>query len=88
MNWFSPFRSMLRIATSMKRADASMSDPGSRFLLVGLGNPGKEHRLNRHNVGFMAIDHLASEHGINLGRVQNKAIDGDRLVGGKRECRV
>ena len=67
----------------MKRADASMSDPGSRFLLVGLGNPGKEHRLNRHNVGFMAIDHLASEHGINLGRVQNKAIVGDGRVGGK-----
>ena len=39
--------------------------------------------LNRHNVGFMAIDHLASEHGINLGRVQNKAIVGDGRVGGK-----
>ena len=28
------------------------------FLHVGLGNPGSEHKLDRHNVGFMAIDHL------------------------------
>ena len=28
------------------------------FLHVGLGNPGSEHKLDRHNVGFMAIDHI------------------------------
>lgn len=32
-------------------------------LLVGLGNPGAKHAGNRHNVGFMAIDAIAGEHG-------------------------
>jgi len=32
--------------------------PDTTFLLIGLGNPGREHRDNRHNVGFMLIDRL------------------------------
>lgn len=32
------------------------------LLLVGLGNPGSEHRRQRHNVGFMAVDAIAEQH--------------------------
>ena len=31
-------------------------------LLVGLGNPGKDYRLNRHNIGFMALDVIADRY--------------------------
>jgi PTH1 family peptidyl-tRNA hydrolase len=32
------------------------------LLLVGLGNPGNEHKQQRHNVGFMAVDAIAERH--------------------------
>ncbi|MDB4111022.1 aminoacyl-tRNA hydrolase [Yoonia sp.] len=32
-------------------------------LLVGLGNPGAKYAQNRHNIGFMAMDRIASDHG-------------------------
>ena len=32
-------------------------------LIVGLGNPGDKYRNNRHNIGFMGADAIASRHG-------------------------
>lgn len=51
-----------------------------RALLVGLGNPGRQYRANRHNIGFMLIDLLAEKYNISLNRVQNKAIVGNGQI--------
>jgi len=44
------------------------------YLIVGLGNPGREYHENRHNIGFMLIDSLASRLGAKMSRMQSKAL--------------
>lgn len=39
-------------------------------LVVGLGNPGKEYQLNRHNIGFLVIDAFAKKHQLDLYRTK------------------
>ena len=44
------------------------------FLLIGLGNPGREYKDNRHNYGFMLIDRLAVRLNARGMKLQSKAI--------------
>lgn len=53
-------------------------------LIVGLGNPGKEYALSRHNIGFRCINHFAKEHGIDIARKKAKALVGSGAIGGQK----
>jgi PTH1 family peptidyl-tRNA hydrolase len=51
-------------------------------LIIGLGNPGRTYANNRHNIGFMCLNHLAKAHGIRFDRKQGKARIGTGEVAG------
>lgn len=51
-----------------------------QFILVGLGNPGREYRLNRHNLGFMVMDQTVERHQLSqFTKKQGRAL----VTGGK-----
>ena len=57
-----------------------LDSTNQKYLIAGLGNPGREFKGNRHNIGFMVVDRLAEKYGIRLGRVQQKAITGEGRI--------
>ena len=55
-----------------------------QWLLVCLGNPGKEYETTRHNVGFMAADELARRENVKINKLRYRALTGEVRLGGQR----
>ena len=54
------------------------------WLIVGLGNPGKEYERTRHNAGFRALDVLADKLGCKIDKGKFQGIYGQANYGGKK----
>lgn len=54
------------------------------LLFVGLGNPGTEHAFQRHNVGFMAIDRLADQHGFSPWKKKSLSLMSEGRIGTRK----
>lgn len=54
------------------------------YIIVGLGNPGKEYANTRHNIGFDVIDALAKEANIDVLEKKNKALVGKGIIDGQK----
>ena len=54
------------------------------YIVAGLGNPGDEYKLTRHNIGFLAIDYIAEKCGVRIDRVKFHALTAEARIGGAR----
>lgn len=57
--------------TSQRSLD--MNQPAT-FLIIGLGNPGRDYQGNRHNIGFRLLNHLAERLGVGFSRLESKSL--------------
>ncbi len=53
-------------------------------LFVGLGNPGAKYAGNRHNIGFMAVDRIAADHGFAPWRAKFQGLISEGTLGGEK----
>lgn len=51
------------------------------YLIAGLGNPGNEYDMTRHNIGFHTIDYLADKYGVKVNKLKYKALYGETRIG-------
>ncbi len=54
------------------------------YIIVGLGNPGRQYENTRHNCGFDAIDLIADKFGCQMKKIRFKSTTGECRISGKR----
>lgn len=54
------------------------------YVIIGLGNPGKEYENTRHNMGFKAIDALAADAGIEVKKSRFHSLLGQGRIAGEK----
>ena len=54
------------------------------YIIIGLGNPGREYDNTKHNVGFRTIDKLAEKHNVDIWKFKHKAFVGEFTIKGEK----
>lgn len=74
---------MINLFRNKQKKDA-LSSGAVEYMIVGLGNPGRQYEQTRHNIGFMAIDKLAEKAGCKINRLKYKSLMGFGEINGHR----
>lgn len=54
------------------------------YLIAGLGNPGRQYEMTRHNIGFHTIDYIADKYSVKVNKLKFKALYGETSIGGEK----
>lgn len=54
------------------------------YLVAGLGNPGSQYDMTRHNIGFAAIDYIADKNSVKIKKLKYKALYNEMTVNGEK----
>lgn len=62
----------------------TFSAGGPEYLIVGLGNPGRQYEITRHNAGFLFMDMLCDRLNVKINKIKFKAVVGEAQINGVR----
>ncbi len=66
------------------RRHKEVDTQGIAYIIIGLGNPGKEYQYSRHNIGFMVIDKLGVSLNVKTRKYQARSMTGSGVANGKK----
>lgn len=54
------------------------------YIIAGLGNPGRQYEMTRHNIGFHTIDYIADQLHVKINKLKFKALYGETNIAGEK----
>ncbi len=54
------------------------------YVILGIGNPGKQYENTKHNIGFISLDFLAASLGVQMNKIKFKALVGEGYLGSEK----
>lgn len=54
------------------------------YIIAGLGNPGREYEMTRHNIGFHFIDYLAEQYNVKVTKLKYKGLWAEARISGEK----